>query len=136
MNILQEIQNDIQGAQVLKDWWGAGGHPVAQSQADHRSLSCVRGNDGEPCPHNKGATWLETHAKEPIAIAIKNQLELKHKLKMETPFDAALHFCACCGCFLPLKLFVPIKHIAQHTGAEVLNQMPNYCWVKKEIENP
>lgn len=135
MNILQSIQNDIQGAQVLKDWWGAGGHPVAQSQADHRSLSCVRGNDGEPCPHNRGATWLEEHSKEPIAQAIKEQLEVKNKLKMETVFDGALHFCDVCGCKIALAIWTPIEHIKAHTDLTTLSRYTPYCWKRIELEN-
>ena len=71
MNIRDEIINDIEGAQVLKDWWGGSLNPVSQSQADHRSISCVRGNNGKKCPRNKEPKWWERHLKLPVAKAIK-----------------------------------------------------------------
>lgn len=133
MNLIDEIRNDISGAKVLKDWWGSTLSPVAQRQADHRSLSCVIGNNGEKCPRNKEPRWWERHAKHPVAQAIKSQMEIKHKMKMETPLDDKLDLCSACGCELTTKIWVNIEHIKAHTSDETISKMPDFCWIIKEI---
>lgn len=134
MNIRDEILNDIEGAKVLKDWWGSTLSPVAQRQADHRSLSCVSGNNGEKCPCNKEPRWWERHSKHPIAQAIKHQIETKHQMKMETPLDNSLFMCSCCGCELTTKIWVNIEHVKSHTRQENIDKMPPYCWQRVEME--
>jgi hypothetical protein len=133
MSVLDEIRNDINGAAILNDWLGAGGHPVSQETSDHRSLACVRGNNGEICRENVAPKWWET-AKGKIADAIRSQLELKNKLRMTTPLESHLSMCRVCGCCLPLKVFVPIQHIKAHTPSEMLARYPSFCWQRKEME--
>lgn len=133
MTLLDEIKRTADGLAAIKDWLGEGGH-VAQAQADHRSLACLRGGpDGSPCPHNVHARWWES-AKNPVADAIKAQLEIKERVRLSTPFDAHLKMCKACGCCIQLKVHAPIHHIKAHTPEETLSKFPAFCWIRREIE--
>lgn len=132
MRVLDEIKKDARGLAILKDWWGEDLRHVSQALADHRSLSCLRGNNGEACPHNKAPNWWERNIKNPIAQAIKAQLEIKERFKMNTPFDDRLHMCACCGCPLKSKIWVHIAHVQKHTPASEIARMPDWCWIRIE----
>ncbi len=133
MNILEELRNDAAGLKTLKDWIGDGLHPVHQDIADHRSMACVSGNNGEPCPHNKSPKWWE-RSKDKIAAEIKRQIEVREQLKLSTPFDDSLHMCSACGCCLILKIFTPMKHIKAHTPEGRFESVPSYCWQRIEAE--
>lgn len=133
MNIIDEIRNDRVGAATLLDWWGSGLRHVPQHLADHRSLACIHGNAGNPCPNNKSPNWWEKHFKDPIAKAITSELELKYKMNLNTPFDDRMAMCGACGCCLPLKVWTPIEHIRKHLTDAQLDKMPPYCWMRKEM---
>ncbi len=132
MNLFDELKNDVAGAKVLSDWLGSGGVPVSPDKAYSRALSCVTGDGGDPCPHNRAPTWLDT-AKGVIADEIRKQLEIKTRLKISTPLDDKIFMCDICGCKLSLKVQVPIEHIAAHTSPDVKAKYPPYCWQHKEL---
>lgn len=134
MNILDEIKKEVAGAALLKDWLGDGLRHVSQEQADHRSIACVRGADGNGCPHNRSAKWWEVH-KQAAAGIIKSQMELKARMKISTPLEEHLCMCDVCGCALPLKVHVPTDHIRNHTTPEMLANYPPYCWQRIELES-
>lgn len=130
MSILDSIRSDIEGMKTLHEW--TGGIPVSSELAYHRSFSCVFGDDGKPCKHNRLPNWWET-AKGMVAGYIRREMELKHKLKLETKNDGLLAMCDICGCCLQTKIFVPIKIIESHLLNGQLQKMPSYCWMKSEI---
>ena len=133
MRVFDEIKKDARGLATLRDWWGDDLRHVSQALADHRSLACLRGNDGEACPHNKAPNWWERNIKNPIAKAIKRQLEIKARFAMSTPFDSMLHMCGECGCCLKTKIWTPIDHIKKHTPASVTKDWPVWCWQRIEM---
>jgi hypothetical protein len=133
MNLLAEIRETKQGIETLSDWLGKGLMHVSQETADHRSLSCIQSDTGEPCPHNKAPHWWECH-KGAIADAIKAQIEIKEKIRLKTTFDDSLHMCAICGCCLKLKVWVPIDTVADHTAPDHMQKYPSFCWQRKGIE--
>jgi hypothetical protein len=134
VNIIEEIKSDIEGAKVLAEWWGNTGHHVSQEQADHRSLACLHGDDGKECPHNKTPNWWQT-ATGKVAETIRRQIAIKEKLSMRTAMDDHLKICHVCKCALPVKIWVPIKHISAHTSQDTIPKFPPFCWVRKEIES-
>ncbi len=129
------VNEILTGVAVLKDWLGDGMSPVSQTQADQRAETCLIGNSGKECPHLRGAKWWEEHSKEPIAEAIKSHLEAKHEMKLSTALDKHPRLCDICGCCMPTKAWVPIKHIAAHTPDEMVKRFPAYCFQRIEIEN-
>lgn len=132
MNATNEI---LTGVAVLADWLGDGLSPVSQAQADQRAETCLIGNGGKECPHLRAPKWWEEHSKEPVAQAIKRQLEAKSEMKLSTALDAHPRLCDICGCCMPVKVWVPAKHIAEHTPDELLKEFPGYCFQRIEIEN-
>lgn len=134
MNPITELKNDITGLNALRDWLGDNGDPVHPMVAEFRAQRCMSGNDGQPCPLNKGQGWIET-AKGAVADWIRKELELKNHMELSVTTESHLHVCTACGCYLPLKVWVPQHHVRAHTTKEHLKQMPSYCWVKCDLQN-
>jgi len=119
---------------ALKDWLGDEGKPVPTLHAAERAVICVSGNNGKPCPMNCEPRWWERWIKEPIAQAIKEQLEVKHQMRIGVIVEDELNMCKACGCCLKLKVHTPIQYIKSHLTADQIAKMPTYCWQRKEIE--
>lgn len=131
MSLIQEIRNDISGAEILRDWLGDG-DPVHPMVAEARAKRCTTGNDGKPCPHNIEPNWWD-RIKHVAAEWIRSEIELKAKLKLHVPQEKDLAMCKICGCCLSLKVWTPIQHIKNHVTSDALNATPEYCWMRKEI---
>lgn len=132
MNPIKELKQDATGAVILADWLGEGGHPVDHEISDRRSESCLMSDNSKPCPHNTAPEWWEK-PKDAIALMIRKQLAIKHRMDLYGLYEGALHMCDLCGCCLKLKIHVPIEHIRNHTDLETLAKYPDYCWIKKEL---
>ena len=128
MTFTAAIKNDMSAVGTLHDWLGAGLKPVARELSELRASVCVE------CPrHSKERFWYTL--KTEVALAIKKQVELKNKMKVETTKDNQLGECEICGCVMLLKCHVPIKHIAENTSESELQLFKEVekCWVPKEI---
>jgi hypothetical protein len=130
MSVIDEIRRDVQAAKILSDWIGEGS-PVSQRHANGRALVCLRGNEGKECPYHKAERWWDV-VKHAIAERIKQQIGIKNRMQLSTPHDADLKMCSACGCAMPVKVWVPMKHVVEHTPKEVFDKMPSYCWQVKE----
>lgn len=117
----------------MRDWLGEG-VPVPQEYANGRAVACLIGDNGNPCPHNRSPKWWEKLFKDPIAAAIREQLEVKNRMKLATPHDEQIHMCSICGCCLSLKVWTPIEFIKAHTSPREREQFPTWCWQKIEME--
>ena len=128
MKLLNRIQQDIEGAKVLKDWMGDGMAPVPREQAEARAAIC------ELCPKNKKEKWWNLHQylRDKIAEAIRYQIEMKKHLKMTLPNEDELGTCDVCGCNMPLKVWAPLHHILAHTPADA--QWSECCWIPEEAK--
>jgi len=132
MNLLEEFRNDVEGLELLRDWLGEGTSPVSEIKALHRACVCASGNQGKPCPLNLEPNWWD-RVKSMIANTIKMELEMKQHLKLETCLDESLSMCGACGCCLRLKIWTPIEHIKAHLSPENLAKTPEFCWMRKEL---
>lgn len=132
MNVLEEIKNDITGAQAIADWLG-GEPPVDCLVALCRADCCVQGNDGKPCLENVEPGWWSRHLKEPVARWITKELEEKNRMSIKTPHDDQLHICRVCQCCLALKVWTPASVLRRHVSKDKLNKMPSFCWQRKEL---
>lgn len=126
--MITELRKTLRGVEILSDWLGSGGEPVAAPLAQSRAAVC------ETCQENRPARWWET-ASGTIAQAIRDELEAKNQLNLTLPNEEALGMCRPCGCCNRLAPWSPIEHIKSHTSVEVLNAYPAHCWKKKEIVN-
>ena len=59
------------------------------------------------------------------ALLVRRQIELKNKLNLRVNGEKSLHICGGCLCVLKLKVWAPIKFIAQTTDMTKLH--PD-CW--------
>lgn len=118
---------------LLADWLGDNGEPVHPMVAEFRAQRCLSGDNGNPCPNHREPHWWERHSKEPIAQVIKEQLMIKHHMNLNLVNNDELAMCGACGCCLQLKVWVPRHHLIKHTSKPVLDKMPGFCWIKKEL---
>lgn len=134
MNPLFQAVSDSRALFLYKDWIGEGMEPVNRELAESRSEVCLHGENGKACHQNIGGKWWET-AKHEIALVIREQMEIKKKLDLKLPGDEELFICNACGCPLPLKPWVPIKHIKKHTGQSEMQAFTPFCWIRRELMN-
>lgn len=127
VRILDEIKSDASGLALLADWLGENGVPVDKVKAVLRSSICAK------CPENIEPNWWQKFTTS-IAMTIRRQLGIKHRLKLEVPQEKELRMCRVCGCATPLKIWTPIEHIKSHTSVGQMQRFPNFCWIKKETE--
>lgn len=66
------------------------------------------------CPHNQPKRFEELF-KGVVANWVRMELELKGKLELRVEGEEKLHVCTLCGCWLPLKVHVPLKIARDNT---------------------
>lgn len=115
------LKRAAQGTAVIMDWLTSGGAPVAQELASRRAGICVT------CPKNVPGAWYTV---APAQI-IKDTLEARKDLKLETPFDDKLQSCDVCKCLMRLKVWCPLTHIVEKTKPEIMAEFPPNCWIAK-----
>lgn len=112
---VNRLKQDAKGAFALREWIGEGALPVEQELAEQRSDICSR------CPQNVRKRRVE----EKIAETIRRHEEARSQINLRTSNDINLNTCESCGCYLKLKVWVPIEN---QTEAK----FPPHCWVLKE----
>jgi hypothetical protein len=123
--VVAHSRQTLSGLQLVADWVGAGGHPVAKELAEKRAEGCVI------CPLNqKGDFWQKLDAI--AAEEIRKLLSAKNDLKLATTLDEQLHVCQACDCYLPLKVWSPLKHITNHLKPDVKAKLWEKCWIRTE----
>jgi hypothetical protein len=122
MSLFEIVKQYKHGAETITAWLGSGGQTVTQRHAQQRADVCLK------CPMNV-SSFLPTKA---IAIAVKNQLEIKSKLQLRVIGEKSLQTCRGCGCILRLKIWIPLENLGIKDG-ELDNFVPE-CWMRKESE--
>lgn len=129
----RSVKNAAVGANLLKDWLGAGGVPVPHDLAAKRAWTCSAGAPGgQKCPHNSQGDWTRFFT-VPASEGIRKMLSMRADRAMTTPSDENLGVCSVCDCPLKLKVHTPLSHIKEHTTDEVRAAFPDFCWVAKEL---
>lgn len=128
MNVFDDLAEKAKqitnGAQILRDWIGDGGHVVDRELAQHRADICLE------CPkHSSGWGLLEM-----AADAIKQQVEIKNHLQIRVEREKQLHVCEICGCAMRLKVHLPIGRISLQDDEKAL--YPSTCWLLQESKCP
>lgn len=122
---LAEVKKWANGASVLTDWLGSGGVPVSRKVAQKRANVCLS------CPLNDTGEWTFS---DEIASRIKSQRQSKTALNLSLEKESEIGHCSACGCHLPLKVWVPLETIHEHTSSEVYDKLDPACWIKTEQE--
>lgn len=116
---LRRVRNDVRGARVLAEWLGAGGQPVDRQLAESRARVCMA------CPLNRPKRAIEAK----IAAGIREHEEMRNRTSLKLPGEERLHTCNACGCYLKLKVWVPMKHLLTTSSPD---QFPSNCWMHRE----
>lgn len=118
--LVTRLRNDARGTRILAEWLGDGGQPVTFERAEKRARTCAAGDGGKRCPHNKVMT---RRLENSVAQEILKHEEIRHTVELRTSQDSNLNNCEACGCYLKLKVWVPIKHIPDEG-----DKFPAFCW--------
>lgn len=118
----------VAGARIILDWIGSGGRPVPVPLALTRAATCV------DCALNTAPDWT-SWATGLVARSIKEQLEAKNAMGLDTPVDDKLRTCSACTCWIPLKIWCPIEHILERTTEQGISALDPGCWVIRELDH-
>lgn len=123
---IANLKRAAQGAAVVLDWLGSGAQPVEQELAERRAAICVA------CPKNVAPSWFSEGPGQLIKAAVESWRKITGKVDFEFKNSQGekLKSCDVCKCVLPLKIYVPLKHIVENTKPEVMAEFPNFCWIK------
>lgn len=121
------VTKTMAGIGVLLDWLGAGGQAVPKEQSEARATICPT------CPKNQPGDWT-SHFTGPAIERLRKQLAIKNDLGLTTTHDAELRVCSVCWCHLALKVHTPIKHIAAHLKPDMKAELPDFCWIRREVD--
>jgi hypothetical protein len=124
-SVADGVKKVAAGAGALWDWLGDGGDPVLPAMAVSRAMVCAE------CERNKPGDWTSWFT-VPASELIRKQLEIRNDMELKTPLDGRLGVCGTCLCPLPLTVWVPIEYKLKTMRQEVFDQLPEWCWVKKE----
>jgi hypothetical protein len=115
-------------SQVLIEWLGEGGAPVAPVVARYRADIC------RVCPKNVAPNWWQKNLLDPIAGVIRAGLEIKNSLNLSVEREDELHMCRVCGCCARLKVWTPIQHILKNTDPKKLQEFDKDCWIIQNLK--
>jgi hypothetical protein len=125
--VIAGLKRAAAGTAVVLDWLGAGGNPVAQELAEKRAAICV------DCKKNVPGDWYTVAPAEIIRQGVKAWQALKgSSFAFQNSQGEKLKSCDVCKCLMPLKIFVPLEHITAKTKPDVMAELPEWCWIKKE----
>lgn len=113
---VKRIRRNAAGARILAEWIGSGAIPESTETATQRAQVCAG------CPNNITGHKFEAT----IAETIRRHESARHDLKLSTPVDDKIDTCSVCGCYLKLKVWLPIERIPKTEG------LPDFCWIMKE----
>ena len=119
--LIDRIKSDATAARILTEWIGSGGDPVSREVASARADTCAT------CPHNQPGAVLESG----LAEAIREQDGLRRGHKLTLANEGNLRSCNICGCYLKLKVWVPMRHLAPRTK---MDDFPATCWLPVEAK--
>lgn len=129
----QSVRHVAAGAATVKEMWGAEG-PTTREQANARAKICCEGAPGNKrCPFNDTGDWTRFFT-VPASNFIRTGLGIMKDMDLTTDYDPGLNICTACDCPLKLKVFTKLEHIRKHMPADVPPKLPEWCWLKKELQ--
>lgn len=123
------------GVGAWLEWLGPTGEVVDQETANRRAHVCAHMLDGpdgpKPCPKNQGGGLLAWFSQEG-ADEVKAMLEVKHQMKLSTPYDGQLHVCSACHCPMDLKVWATLPFMLERLRPAQKADLHPQCWVLSE----
>ena len=124
MNWFERAKTIPHGIRVLTEWIGEGGVCVDSHKAQERAKVCLT------CPLNQDG-WAFT---EGVAKVIRAHVRVKNHLAMRVKGEKSLKTCAACGCWIPLKLWLPKEKLLGEVSNEEMKRYVSNCWLRTERE--
>jgi hypothetical protein len=112
----------VAGTKTLASWATTGFTAVEQSLADSRANICSR------CYFNVG------HSGGCHSCGQVQKLAMPLVGTRTTPANPFLKVCAVCRCTLQAKIWAPIEVIDKGTPQQIYNGYPDFCWVRRELD--
>lgn len=109
---------------AYKDLFSNG--PVPAEFAEKRAATCVN------CPLNDTEHSIADHFKEAMAAEVMSLIQMTRDMNMSTSLDDQLGVCTSCGCPLKAKVHVRIEKVIAGVKPEIVEALPDYCWIKKK----
>lgn len=123
--LLQKVQAVAGGGKTVVEWLGKGADSVSPELSAKRGLICAS------CPRNVPGDWTSFFT-VPVSQGILAALNLREQWKLSTPYDDKLNVCEVCLCPIKLKLHMPMTEIMSKMKPEVMEALPDFCWIKKQ----
>lgn len=117
------VKHAVDGAFALADLFGPKEKPVEKPLAEWRAFICRH------CPQNVTQGWQERFT-DAAGRIVRRMLSFAKDASLVTEHDAQIGACAACKCPLKLKVWAPLDFILEKTGEDVLERMPETCWIK------
>jgi len=124
--ILQKGRNVVAGAETLVDWIASGAEAVPAEKSAARATVCAG------CARNSSGDMLSFFTRAD-SEAIRRTIQRKNQMNLTTAYDDKLGVCEVCSCPLKLKVHLPPEHIKARLSDEVIGQLPDWCWIRKEL---
>lgn len=125
VTLKEKAANVAAGASVLVEWISSGAEAVPMEQANARAEVCSK------CPLNsKGG--LESFFTTAVSAAIRKALDMRHEMKLSTPYDSELNVCSACLCPMSLKVHVPFDKFYPKMSDETKTALDPNCWIRSE----
>jgi hypothetical protein len=109
---------------LLASWLGEGGGTVSNEEAVNRAKVCL------VCPMNRQGDWTR-YFSLPMANMLRQTLEMRNGMKLQTPDDPKLGICEACSCVLTLKIHVEPSVIKRKMAKETFDGLHENCWIRK-----
>lgn len=118
--LFEKAKQLTNGAIILTEWLGEGGHTVGRDLAQERANICL------DCPQNmKEWPILET-----VADKVKQIVQVKNHLQLRVSGERRLHVCSGCSCALRTKIWLPLEKILPEP--EERRKFDKSCWLLNE----
>ena len=128
--VVADIKKAAVGVGVITDWLGEGMEPVPVAEAEARAAICVL------CPNNGDLKGWLAKLEQWAAEKAHDLMEARKDMGLRTSRDEELAACQVCNCNLPLKVWVPMRHIIERTPMEQLARLSavktkdgSACWI-------
>jgi len=115
------------GSPVIIDFVKSKEEAVPIKIATQRAEVCLA------CPYNQKTKSLLDIFTTSASEAIRKGLEQLRGWNLDVPNSDGLSICSICSCPLKLKIFLPITRIRSKMSDEVREQLPEWCWIKREL---
>jgi len=126
---LGRVRNVAVGKSIIVDFIKSKEEAVPISHAQARADICVT------CEFNeKPSSWLDIFTTT-VSEGIRQGLERLRGWNLPVPNDDKLGYCTRCTCPLALKVYFPITFIKSKMPKDVEESLPDYCWIKKELQS-